>query len=571
MVATRNPFMESSRTQCLFNVAACLLTLAQVYQFCPKRGRSRLALWILMLIPVIPYIANEIAIELSESSASSSFDDHLEHPAEELTKIGKAGFQTLVQQQSKTYKAAHAEYQRRYAAEPPPGFEAWYKFAVEYRSPIIDDFDIIFDAVSPFWKLSGKEVNAIMDRLKNLPNNSLWNCRVSGEHAKTHCTNPYRTNDRNIIASLNDMLGKLHGSLPDLEFIVNHLDEPRVLIPPVFFHADKKHFNVTDMSRSPSWKSITKFCENQPTNESTRSKHEVESFGIPFISNMSSAMDLCRHPEYSSMYSLFMSPTSFSLVEGLAPVLSTGAPSTMGDILFPSPAYQEHRFRYDESHDIEWEKKKNNLYWAGSTTGGFAVDDKWQLNQRQRFVTLVENSKKQRYNYLRARGGIIHRVTSSFLNRRLFDVAFTNILQCARKFCRDQRRSFSIKPWADGDRALRSKLVFDIDGNGISGRYYKLLASRSTPLKQTLLREWHDDRLVPWVHYLPISQGMEEVPELVLYLTTTKSGQRLAKEIANQGREWFSKAFRDIDLTIYMYRLLLELARLQDPKREALR
>ena len=59
---------------------------------------------------------------------------------------------------------------------------------------------------------------------------------------------------------------------------------------------------------------------------------------------------------------------------------------------------------------------------------------------------------------------------------------------------------FRTKAWADRDEALRSRPVFDMDGNGISGRRcYKLLASRSTPLKQTILREWHDDRLVPWL------------------------------------------------------------------------
>lgn len=160
-------------------------------------------------------------------------------------------------------------------------------------------------------------------------------------------------------------------------------------------------------------------------------------------------------------------------------------------------------------------------------------------------------------------------VKSSFLNSRLFDVAFTKIFQCERRQCRDQRGYFTVKSWADKDQPLRSRLVFDLDGNGISGRYYKLLASKSVPLKQTLLREWHDDRLMPWVHYIPVSQSMKELPELVSYLTSTEAGQKIAKEIAEQGREWFSKAFRDVDLSIYSYRLLLELARLQDPNRPA--
>jgi hypothetical protein len=62
---------------------------------------------------------------------------------------------------------------------------------------------------------------------------------------------------------------------------------------------------------------------------------------------------------------------------------------------------------------------------------------------------------------------------------------------------------------------------------------------------------------------------MEELPELVTYLTSSESGQQIAREIAESGRDWYSKAFREVDMSIYTYRLLLELARLQDPERQA--
>ncbi|GJC88510.1 beta-1,2-xylosyltransferase 1 [Colletotrichum liriopes] len=244
----------------------------------------------------------------------------------------------------------------------------------------------------------------------------------------------------------------------------------------------------------------------------------------------------------------------------------------MGDILFPSPAYMEDEFIYDEHNDVEWSKKSNNVYWAGSSTGGLASDERWKQYQRQRFVALAQNLQKpeqQKHIYLRQVNGVIERVASSFLNSRLYDVAFTRIFQCERTQCRDQKSYFNVRSWVDKNEALRSRLVFDLDGNGISGRYYKLLASKSTPLKQTLLREWHDDRLVPWVHYVPVSLGMGELPELVTYLTTTEPGQRRAREIAEQGKDWYSNAFREVDLAIYTYRLLLELARLQDPNRQA--
>lgn len=107
-----------------------------------------------------------------------------------------------------------------------------------------------------------------------------------------------------------------------------------------------------------------------------------------------------------------------------------------------------------------------------------------------------------------------------------------------------------------------------MDGNGISGRYYKLLASQSAVLKQTVLREWHDERLVPWVHFVPVSLGMEEVPELVRFLAGTERGRRVAREVGEGGAEWFERAVRGVDRGVYVYRLMLEMARVQDPGRE---
>ncbi|KAK0104827.1 F-actin-capping protein subunit beta [Cadophora gregata] len=575
VMSTRNPFMESSGPQCVLNIISTFLAHTQVIYLCPRKTKYRPSLWILALISVIPYAANIYNIRLAEPSTLLSFDSSMIHPVEQLMQHAKADFASLLQRQSQNYTSAHAEYRRRYSIDPPPGFENWYNFAVRYESPIIDEFDMIFDTISPFRKLSGLEVSAMMDRALSTPEHNLWSCVFSGKNAETSCTHPWRTNDRHISTSFNALLGELPGILPDLKFLVNHLDEPRVLVPPVSLQGDKQNFKQTNMAEMPNWDVLTKFCNSQQQNKTSESKHRVELFDIPFIADRSSAIDLCQHPEYSSMHGLFMSATSFQLFEGFVPILSTGAPSTMGDILFPSPAYNESGFQYDPSHDIPWEKKKNNLYWAGSTTGGFATDkhdrpDEWRLFQRQRFVTLAQNLQpKQQHHYLRPSHGLIKRISSSFLNLKLYNVGFTNLLQTTLSTWHSQRLFFPLKPWADKDLALHSQLVFDLDGNGISGRYYKLLASRSTPLKQTVLREWHDERLVPWVHYVPVSLGMQEVPELVMFLTSTGRGRRAAREIAENGREWFGRGMRDVDRRVYVYRLMLEMARLQDPERLA--
>lgn len=550
---------------------ASLFPLGQTIQIIPKNLKARSGLWVLLLIPLIPYLANIITITAA-SSGAENFSNLYEHPVEDLVRDAKIDFENLLHKQSKTYAAAREEYQRRYGRPPPPGFEAWYEFAISHQSPIIDDFDIINDALSPFWKLSGKQVQQIMRNVQNVPNNELWSCKISRTAANTECTHPYRSYDRHFGLLFDTLLGSVRGKLPDVEFLVNHLDEPRVLIPPtpngVLPHS-KRPFEFTQLSKQPVWDVVTKYCEAQRSQTDTGFTNIEKAHGLPFVTRPSSAKDLCIHPEHSVMHGLTTSPFSFRLIEGLVPVLTTGSLSTMGDILLPSPAYIEDEFKYDEQHDVDWDKKRNNLYWAGSTTGGFAMDDNWRSFQRQRFVTLAENLEKQQYTYLRESNGAAGRVLSSFLNGRLFDVAFTKIFQCESKHCREQSLYFNTKGWAGKDEALKSRLVFDLDGNGISGRYYKLLASRSTPLKQTLLREWHDERLVPWVHYVPVSQSLEELPELVVYLTSTDRGRRTAREIAEQGREWYYQALREADLSVYVYRLVLELARLQDPGREA--
>ncbi|KAF4334240.1 beta-1 2-xylosyltransferase 1 [Fusarium beomiforme] len=513
--------------------------------------------------------ANTIAIHHAQRSAPM-FTPEQPHPVEALFNRAKEEFQDRSSRQSSTFEAASNEYRNRYGIDPPPGFKEWYDAAISNDSPLIDEFDTIYQGLSPFWGLRGSQVRDTMIRTKNLPGSDLWLCTFAGIKSTTQCSHSHRTFDRHISRMFNNILANFT-KIPDVMFLVNHIDEPRVLYQPSskasYDHGWKT--SVQDRGRKPIWDLLTENCDS--TKKGTHAWDNVNGFGLPFVANTSFAQDLCQHPDYSATHGFMMSPVSFRPIHGLVPVFSTGKVSSMGDILIPSPAYNEEEFLYEESKDVDWERKRNNLYWAGSTTGGFALGTQWQLFHRQRFVELTQNLRKDKgYHYLRVKDGVVQKFKSSFLNGRLFDVAFTRIFQCHRKACRDQDAYFNAKTWVDKDEALKSKLAFDIDGNGISGRYYKLLASNSVPIKQTLLQEWHDDRLIPWLHYIPISQSMDELPELVFYLTSTPSGKEVAKRIAEQGREWYSRAFREVDMGLYVYRLLLEMARLQDPQREAL-
>ncbi|KAH1589793.1 hypothetical protein KXX34_005375 [Aspergillus fumigatus] len=528
IVATRNPFILTSNVQAFSHLIASSLALGQVISFLPDKAKCKSALWICIAVYLVPYLFNNYSIHVAKSSVTQSST----HPIDLLRQDAKANFQALLERQSTSYAAACEEYRRRYGMEPPPDFEGWYNFAKAHQSPIIDDFDVIYERVSPFWSISGVEVTETINRLQETLNSDVWVCTFSAAEARTSCSHPHRSVDRNIQGFLNAVLADLRGLLPDIRFLVNHLDEPRVLLPPSSERPGS--LNMTNYSRRPVWDTVTKPCSSADRKKADRPK--VQTFGLPFVTDHHSAIDLCRHPEYRDSHGLLISPTSFPLIEGLVPILATGSLSTMGDILYPNPAYLEPEFEYVAAKDGSWDSKHNNLYWAGSTTGAFAVKNDWQSFHRERFVKLAQNLGNGLHSYLREGKGVVNLVKSSFLNSRLFDVAFTRILQCETRYCRDQRALFRIRSWADRDEALRSRLVFDIDGNGISGRYYKLLA-----------------------------QSMTELPEMVMYFTS-EAGQKCAQEIAEQGQDWFSKAIRKEDMTIYMYRVLLELARLQDPE-----
>jgi hypothetical protein len=103
---------------------------------------------------------------------------------------------------------------------------------------------------------------------------------------------------------------------------------------------------------------------------------------------------------------------------------------------------------------------------------------------------------------------------------------------------------------------------------------WAFLRSGSVPIKATIYSEWHDDRLVPWLHFVDVYgildyfvgtgdkkknvEGNEPVIE---------SHDEAAKKIALKGREWANTVLRKEDMRIYLLRLLLEFC---DDDREKL-
>jgi hypothetical protein len=295
-----------------------------------------------------------------------------------------------------------------------------------------------------------------------------------------------------------------------------------------------------------------------------------------------------------------MSPTTCSITQSLVPIFSSSRAAMFQDILYPSTwywlklVYQE----YDEDDDMDWSAKKNVLYWTGSATGGYATSDNWRDLHRQRFVLRMKEQNtsatilQRSYESLE---DIWHeKIVPMSNNSHLFDLRITAIPrdQCEAEACQIMRDTFLKNPSTNKrivnhpdsknvgrgndpnidplDRAYTAKHVLDLDGNGFSGRFYRLLLSQSCVLKQTIFQEWHDRRLLPWVHFIPVSTSGDELPEIMRFLTQEEVGRRIGADIARQGREWAARTLRMVDLELVFLRVLMEYGRIIDDERDRL-
>lgn len=491
----------------------------------------------------------------------------MEHPIKTLVRQAETDFKELLAKRSTSFETASSEYLRRYKRPPPPGFDIWYRYATSHGSLIIDEFDIINETLAPFWSLSGAEVKR---RLEKVRGPSISHCQPSNHHEQAGC----ESLGGEVIDSLREAGVLAH--LPEMVILINDMDEPRVLTG-----GDEEadgRLDWTDLSHQDVWDRITAGCHNKGASTAMRPPSAVsrsEIAGLRFCPNKPDALDLCRHPGYRNMHGLWRSPTSLSAIRSKVPILSPAALSTMGDIPLPAAAYLNPEFSYHEPEDVPWKNKIAGLYWAGKTTGSFqeAADHAWKQDHRQRFVSLANNLEPSRTHTYLSRSSASEpwqTRTSSTLDQSLYAVHFTDVVQYANQATNDAIRGyFQIHDEEPREEAFKYTLTFDLDGNGHSGRFYRLLNSRSLPLKQTVFREWHDERLQPWLHYVPISLSLEELPEVVRYLADDEEGKQVAAMLAERGRQWSLRALRPVDQAIYVFRLMLELARLQDPGRPA--
>jgi hypothetical protein len=208
---------------------------------------------------------------------------------------------------------------------------------------------------------------------------------------------------------------------------------------------------------------------------------------------------------------------------------------------------------------MDWDSKRNQMHWRGSTTSGFPANGGWRRHHRQRFVKALDNIENP-VDVLRKEENVwVKDIMSPSAAQSLFDVKFTIVSDMSTPEDHEaQREEFDIAPLEDQQDLWKWKHLLDVDGHGLSGRFYPMLKSRSLVYKCAMFREWHDEWLRPWVHYVPLGLEGTDWFEVVRYFALEAEGQQEAKRMAQESRDWSRKVLRREDMEAWLFRLLLE-------------
>lgn len=489
------------------------------------------------------------------------------------------------------------EYKRRYKIHPPPKFDQWYRFAKERGVRLIDEFDTIYHSLLPFWALKPSVIRGRAREALGYDNSLLGLLIRDGQVISAAGGDEWQQ------LSTVGMVEKFVKYLPDMDLPFNIHDEPRVIVPhddlsrlvaiaidknmPASFKSqspknlfsprpgdmdDGTRFNEFKTTRfnkfahQATWTHSRMSCSphspSRALDDNPEDDMSTYSFlELGFVSNKTAFSDICLSPSVRERFGFFNRPNAYNVVHDLFPVFSQSKISSYQDILYPSPWYWSEKVPYREKEDHEWREKKDRMYWRGSTTGGFSRDGGWRHQHRQLIVGEINALDTGKILASQVYNGTSEwevKEVPKVDYKHLFDVQFSHVGQCDPEDCDAQHEFFNVTEPENQHRAWGHKYLLDMDGNAFSGRFHAFLKSRSLVFKMAIFREWHDEWLRPWAHYIPLSMKGDEYIETVRYFRDEATGTIQGPKMANSGREWAANTLRNDDLEVWLFRLLIE-------------
>lgn len=550
-----------------------------------------------------------------------------EHPIDELIRKGQDEWRDLLSKKSHGLAEAAAKYRARRGRHPPPGFAEWFKYAQERDAVIVEDFfDQIYHDLAPYW--------AIQPRVLRSQAKSISTRVVVRDHNATIETDfPRVWMDAwgDLIQSIAGHLPDVDIPINTMdesrivvpwETLKQYMEKERasrVIVRPDTLITEYMNLS-TEAPLKPSehfdpdfsgpddgsfWEMVRVGCpENSPALHSEIEEIDFSSLPAEFynylhlsyhgyLKNWTQSKDLCIRPELEALHGSFIEPISISTSHRLFPLFGGSKLSVNNEILLPPAMYWADDELYSGGsayHGGDWGKKKNIFIWRGAATGGRNRDYNWRGFQRHRFLSmlnatdirLIEAKKPYPGNFALPNYDDYHLQSGNegrlpeFLEEYT-DIGFVHLVcfpyDAQNPHCPYTEPYFELKKGLPMKEQYDYKYLPDIDGNSFSGRYRGFLLSTSLPIKATIYNEWHDSRLVPWAHFVPMDSTFMDIYGIMEYFVGYKgkgSHDLVGRKIALDGKKWAETVLRKEDMQIYTYRLLLEYARISDDSRDVL-
>ncbi|KAL4071930.1 glycosyltransferase family 90 protein [Scleroderma yunnanense] len=521
------------------------------------------------------------------------------HPIFELIRKAEQEWDMMNKRASRTLDEAIMEYKRRYKRAPPLGFDKWWDYVVKHNVQLPDEYDEIYHDLEPFWGVDPMDLARTQEELEKMldittvaKTPSSLGFEIVDTTIGGNTEGPYqRIND------ILDLISDVEHGLPPMRLSFSHHDNPNMLsdwrIRNMALEAARNGKTVK-LGDFPPITQVGWIQACPPTSPARQNPPKIPPLSPPtefsleqflnitapksFIASHCATMDPCVHPELLVSHGQFLSHNKGPYPQrSLLPRFSLCKTSLHHDIRPPVPYGWVPGADLELKGDVPWAQKVDErLNWRGTTTGLFASpQNAWRHAHRSRLVSLA-NTVQGTLTILPVpmheweRVGEPEEMKVARVNPAWMDVAFVGKpLACddARGTCREMKETWEFRRMQNQKEEGRYKYIFDIDGNGWSGRFKRLIASNSLIFKATIYPEWYSSRIVPWVHYVPIQISYTDLYDALAFF---RIHDDLAARIATQGKEWSQKFWRKEDMTAYLYRLLLEYARVASVDRDAM-
>ncbi|KAG1814630.1 glycosyl transferase family 90-domain-containing protein, partial [Suillus subaureus] len=528
------------------------------------------------------------------------------HPILDLIDHAESGWDAKLARASKTLPEAVREYHRRYSRAPPPGFDKWWAYVQKHNVQLPDEYDQINTDLAPFWGIDPTRLKAI--QLAHESHVHSYTLAKSTPSGPLHIGNESLPADEDarqrLLVGANQLIELLKGvqdELPLFRAVFSPHDNPNVFVThetrQKVVEAGKKGKPIDPQSQDPppfarGWIHacpLNSVARNPPPSPPP---HTVKP--KTFIYDHLLAMDPCAHPSHLTQHGEFLSHGPGPVAHPfLIPQFSYCSSPLHADIRLPIMLSWVEDV---EGGEEAWmDKEEERLLWRGLNTGIHHGKEKpWKDAQRGRLMDLVSSPSPSSNSHPQKRTTSHHKtidvlltdphspdefetqtLKKSIVNPAIMDIAFAGKPgQCEEVVCKEVEERWEWRRRMGVKEAGRYKYVLDVDGNGWSSRFKRLMTSNSVVFKSTVYPEWFTHRLAPWVHYIPIQIDYSDLYNALLFFRGDPSGhgahEDLAMKIAKRAREWSLQFWRKEDMVAYLYRLFLEYARVMDENRDSL-